>query len=378
MKTKNNLLIRFNKIREQKLYVSYRVYNGENIEDRDIRCFTSTRKTHDDINFIFRHKGKYKAYLYARDTYTDEHYGCIANYEFECEEEWGNEVFTFPIEVHNSSNKSFEEQYEEFKCECNIKNNVFKAENRQKMNFKFKPDSGIIVTDVYLIEVIKEESKNRIENCVKYYSKDKDLDIDSTFNKKGKYQLLIYYFDKDLFDGMREHENKYFKMIYYYPIVETDLKEETKFSDEEVLITRSFEDSLKLANFKYISHKEQKISSEGMENFEFEFESKGIYGTNLEIYPKNTDSFQKELELTDNKIIYHCTFDENIKYIVACGIKIWGTQLCNIVYIISLSDYYKKVPKVRKNILETLDREKLKKIVLSCKKRTEISLNEFR
>ena len=50
---------------------------------------------------MFKHKGKYMIYLFVRDNDDSsclyELYECIANYSFECEEEWGNEDFNFPI-----------------------------------------------------------------------------------------------------------------------------------------------------------------------------------------------------------------------------------------------------------------------------------------
>ena len=115
-----------------------------------------------------------------------------------------------------------------------------------------------------------EKSGDEIQNSIKYFIKDKNLDIDMIFNKKGKYKISINYFDKGLFDGTRENLQKCFKSINYYAIVESDAKEHKEFSEEEVLINQPFEDSLKLIDFKYISYKNQKISSKEAENFEFE------------------------------------------------------------------------------------------------------------
>ena len=379
IKTKKNLLLRFNK-RKPNISLTFRVYNGENIENRDIKCRIIERKDFIDIHYIFKHKGKYITYLYANDKDRNNSYECIANYEFECEEEWGDENFEFPIESKELNNHSFEEKYEDFKfIECSVKNNVFNAGNSQKLNFKFKPDSHIIITDIKLYSVENEKSGDEIQNSIKYFIKDKNLDIDMIFNKKGKYKISINYFDKSLFDGTRENLQKCFKYINYYAIVESDAKEHKEFSAEEVLINQPFEDSLKLIDFKYISHKNQKISSKEAENFEFELESESdkMYRLSSDIYPKNTDSIKVELKKINNRYVFHCTFDEDIKYIIAFNINVFDKRISRIIYIISLSEYFKNTPAIRKNILETLDREKLKKLVLSCKKRTEISLNEF-
>lgn len=38
--------------------------------------------------------------------------------------------------------------------------------------------------------------------------------------------------------------------MFYYAVVESDAKELKEFSDEEILITRPFEDSLKIGSLK--------------------------------------------------------------------------------------------------------------------------------
>jgi len=96
IRTKKNLIIRFNK-RLPNISLTFRVYNGENVEDKDIKCKVLTREDYIDIHYIFKHTGKYKTYLYAKDKDRNNPYECIANYEFECVEEWGDENFDFPI-----------------------------------------------------------------------------------------------------------------------------------------------------------------------------------------------------------------------------------------------------------------------------------------
>ena len=213
--------------------------------------------------------------MYVPEEDSPNTYKCMASYLFECEEEWGNEDFNFPIELSEYNEHAFEEKYADFKCkECSVKNNVFNAKNTCKLNFKFKPDSDITIIKINLYNVVEERAEDEIKNSVKYFVKNKNLDIDIIFNKKGKYKISINYFDKSLFDGKKENIEKCNKDINYYAIVESDAKENKKFSDEEVLITQPFEDSLKFVNFKYISHKKQNISSEDVQNFEFEFEKK--------------------------------------------------------------------------------------------------------
>lgn len=86
------------------------------------------------------------------------------------------------------------------KLKNSLKNIIFNAKNREKMNFKFKPGSDIIITDVSLFNVVDELPGDKIGRVVKYYIKDKNLDIDIIFNKKGKYKIQIIYFDNSLFD----------------------------------------------------------------------------------------------------------------------------------------------------------------------------------
>ena len=78
-----------------------------------------------------------------------------------------------------------------------------------------------------------------------------------------------------------------------------------------------------------------------------------------DFYPKNTESIRvKKREIKDRRI-FHCTFDKDLKIIIAFNITIFCRYVSKIVYIISLNDYFKNTPKVRKNILATLDKEKM-------------------
>ena len=377
LETKSKLHLKFIK-KKPKIEMNFRVYNGEGTENKDIKCLIQKRKDFIDIYYIFNYKGKYKTYLYAMDVEAGESYECVAYYEFQCEEEWTNGNFDFPIEVRELYDYDFKEIYENFKVkESSHKNIIFNAKNKEKINFKFKPDSDIIIAYVILTDVVEEHPGDKIERVVKYYLKDKNLDIDIIFNKKGKYKINIRYFDNSLFDGTEESMKKCLKYIFYYAVVETDAKEYKEFSDEEMLITQPFEDSLKIGNFKYISHKNQKVSAKDIETFEFEFESNDAYGLNSHIYPEENDSIYKDFLKIDNKKIYYFSIDNDITYLIEFEIVIWGNNIGKIVYIVSASDYLKNTPRIRKNILKTIDREKLQKLVLSSKKRTDIKYEDF-
>lgn len=62
------------------------------------------------------------------------------------------------------------------------------------MEFIFSKDSDIIITDIKLYNVINEHKDEEIEQALKYIVKDKNLDINIIFNKKGKYKKIYILF----------------------------------------------------------------------------------------------------------------------------------------------------------------------------------------
>jgi len=374
IKTKEKFCIRFY-MKKPNLYLNCLVYKDK-IKDKDIKCFILRRKDYIDIHFIFQHKGNYKAFLYPKEN--NNLLNFKEEYNFECEEEWGNKQFTFPIELIELYDSTFEERLENFKCdEISHKNIIFNAKNREKLSFKFKSDSNIIITKIHLYNIVNEKCEDELKKVVKYYLKDKNLDIEIILNKKGKYKLSIYYFDNDLFEGKKENVYSRSKTINYYVNVESDSKEHEEYSYEEMLITEPFEGILNKLKLNYISHKEQKIISKGVENFEFELGKNSIYQIEYKFFPENSKSIYIKQKKINNREVFYFTFDENIKYIITFNFKIFGFCLYKIVYIIDLTKFFANSQKIRKNIIETLDKENIKKIVLSCKKRTEISLYNF-
>ena len=192
-------------------------------------------------------------------------------------------------------------------------------------------------------------------------------------------KIQIIYFDNSQFDGTEASAKKCLKYMFYYAVVESDAKEHKEFSDEEILITRPFEDSLKMGKFKSISHKNQNVSAKDVETFEFEFNSDkwDEHGINSYIYPEETDSIHENVCRIDNKIIYYFSIDADIKYLITFDIVIWGHNLGTIVYIVSASDYFKNTPIIRKNIIETIDRKKIENLVKASKKREDMEYKEF-
>ena len=231
-------------------------YSQEFAESKGIKIVLIERKDYYEIHFIFNHKGKFKAFLLASDKVEEKCfnkyytlYERIAAYEFECQDKWGNEPFNFPIELREAENGLFSDRYKEFKYEkSSHENNVFTTGNNEKMEFIFKDDSAIIITDIKLYNVINEEKGEEIKQTLKYFEKDKNLEIKIIFNKKGKYKLDIEYFDKDMFNKFNNERTSALvcqKLITYYPIVESDAKEFKEYSIEETLIACSFEEILK-------------------------------------------------------------------------------------------------------------------------------------
>ena len=197
VKTKNKLVIRYDK-KKPDINLKCRVYNVNSDENKDIDCVLIDRINYYEIHFRFKInvniKQNYILFVKKNNDGTPKFYELIAQYDFECEEEWGEEPFNFPIELRESEKGKFSKRYAEFKCEkSSHKNNIFTAGNNEKMEFIFSKDSDIIITDIKLYNVINEHKDEEIEQALKYIVKDKNLDINIIFNKKGKYKLDIYY-----------------------------------------------------------------------------------------------------------------------------------------------------------------------------------------
>ena len=215
----------------------------------------------------------------------------------------------------------------------------FKAKNRETLSFKFKPDSQFYLfgIELYYDEYSKEEK------TVKYFMKDKNnLDIDLILNKKGKYKLIIYYYDLPLYD-----ENRTKKELIYYPIVDSDSKEFKEFSDEELLITQPFEQSLTKIKLKCINHKNQNIIAKRIEKFEFECEEKGIevISTFYPIEAKIVNINKTE----GNKYIFYFGFNEKNKFILVFKFLIDNIPVNEIIYFVDYNeeiDIPLSIPKV--------------------------------
>ena len=104
----------------------------------------------------------------------------------------------------------------------------FKAKNREKISFKFKPDSKIYLSAVFLSSDNEDDTQ---EDVTKHYKDGLKLDIDVIFNKKGKYELRLFF--KDLSVNNEEIE------LIYYPIVDTDAKEKKTFFQKKKFGTLS-------------------------------------------------------------------------------------------------------------------------------------------
>ena len=113
-------------------------------------------------------------------------YEPMVTYNIESQEEWGDDKrFDFSMDDYD--------WMEKFKCEfISHKELEFKAKNREKLSFRFKPDSYI---NIESITVTIDGKGSSIKNILKYYLNNKNLDVDIIFNKKGKYKLTIQYHD---------------------------------------------------------------------------------------------------------------------------------------------------------------------------------------
>ena len=255
IQVKKKYIIRLYK-KIEKVGFLFHLYDKNEKETEDIKYLVKEKKDYIDLIYIFKHKGKYSTKIYANDDKSNvkDH---LIEYYFESLEEWGEKLFEFSMDEYEIMDK--------LKLESlSHKNFEFKAKNIEKFFFKFKPNSGIIMDKVFLEF---EGEFDYLENVTKYYMKDSNLEVEVIFNRKGKYRLIIYCLD------LHSDESK---KLTYYPIVESDLQEHKQFSEEEILITEPFEDSLNKIKMKNISHKNQNINANRIEKFEFECEDPDI------------------------------------------------------------------------------------------------------
>lgn len=94
---------------------------------------------------------------------------------------------------------------------------LYLLRNKEKLSLKFNPNSDLIINHIDLYNVIEERTDVKINKVLKYFVKDKNLDIDIIFNKKRKYKIKIYYLDFSLFDGTKESIK--FNYINYYEVL---------------------------------------------------------------------------------------------------------------------------------------------------------------
>ena len=97
----------------------------------------------------------------------------------------------------------------------------FKANNREKLFFKFKQESKISIENAFL--KFADENKY-LKKVTKLSKKDNEVEVEVIFNKKGKYQLCISYNDMSINEDKRKLED-----INYYPYIESDAKEYEEF-----------------------------------------------------------------------------------------------------------------------------------------------------
>ena len=234
MQVKNKTIIRFYK-KVEKVKFSINLFDLNHEETKDIKYLVKDKTDYVDLIFIFKHKGKYSTMIYANDGNANI-YHMVVEYNFESLEEWGDKRFDFSMDDYDIIDK--------LKLESlSHKNFEFTAKNIEKLFFKFKPDSKIAIRS---IDLKLENENDRIKNVTKYYMKDKNLDVEVIFNKKGKYKLSINYFDLNSNNG-----NSYYENLTYYPFVESDAKEPKEYSEEELLIIQPFEDSVNKIKLKY-------------------------------------------------------------------------------------------------------------------------------
>ena len=311
IQVKNKYIIRFYK-KAEKVKFLIDVYDENKKETDDMQYLVKEKKDYVDLIYIFKHKGKYSTGIYANDG-TQNMYDSVVQYNFESLEEWGDKRFDFSMDDYDTLDK--------FKLESlSHKDFGFKAKNREKLFFKFKPNSEITIDSVTL----KFEDKYEIiKNVTKYYKNGTNVDVEVIFNKKGNYKLLINCLD------LNTNKNK---SLIYYPVVESDAEEPKEFSEGEMLITQPFEDSLNKIKLKNINQKNQNITANRIEQFEFECEDKDIIIDSY-IYPDNSKILKEQKE-QDGKYIFYFGFNENKKiYLEFKFYKNYNT-INSIIYIV--------------------------------------------
>lgn len=150
---------------------------------------------------------------------------------------------------------------------------------------------------------------------------------------RKKYKLKINYLDLN-----SKENNNYDKYLTYYPIIASDAKEQKKYSEEELLITEPFEDSLNKIKLKYISQKNQNIIANRIEKFEFEWEDTDII-IDVDYYPSNSKLLTKELE-EKNKFIFYFGINEKKRFILKFNFSKNYDTINEIIYIV---DYKGKI-----------------------------------
>lgn len=83
------------------------------------------------------------------------------------------------------------------------------------------------------------------------------------------------------------------------------------------------------------------------------------YEIYLYSYPEKTDSIHYSFINIDNKKKFQYSFDEDIKYNISFDLSLFNHCINRIVYIISLTEFFKNSPKIRKNLIEIIDKDTL-------------------
>ena len=309
IKVKNKTIIRFYK-KVDKVSMLIKIYDENEEKTDEVKYYVKEKKDYVDLIYIFKHKGKYSTKIYTDD---ESSYVNVVEYNFESLEEWGDNRFGFSMDDLEIKDKLQLESLSHTDL-------GFKAKNREKLSFRFRPDSNIKIKSVEL----KLEKQN-IKNVTKHYMNGKNLDIEVIFNKKGKYVLWIEYLDLNI-------DTIYSKDLLYYPIVEKDAEEFKEFSEEEMMVTHSIENVINEIKFKNISHKNQNIIANRIEKFEFECEDKDISIDSF-YYPNNSKLLKKQKK-ENNKYIFYFGFNEKKKIYLKFEFSKNYNKENEIVYIV--------------------------------------------
>ena len=118
--------------------------------------------------------------------------------------------------------------------------------------------------------------------------------------------------------------------MIYYPIVDTDAKEEKTFSEEEIWNTEPFEESLEKIKFKYISHKKQNIDAKRAQKFEFECDDENIDIVSF-FFPEDSKILKKKIK-NNNRFIFYFGFNERKKFMINFRFFAGPSLINSIVY----------------------------------------------